>query len=380
MRKETKNLFRFLCFALAFLIIFSAIADLFTPKGDEWSNFRGFYSEERDSLDVIYIGASVCITSWMPYEAWHSSGITSYAFGKSSLMSFAYKPIIKEALRYQKPQLLIIDVRPLVYTYLEDDNRDEVFSTVSLINCLRPYSIERIPLAEKAYGIYKENIKTGGETGNESFASMLIDIIRYHGNWIVFNKSYIYDHQSDLPQNYSKGFLEVPQYSNQSLSGNSGVSISVPVNSRAEAELIELLDYLNDTGLNALFVVTPYNESGDDKAQYNYLSDIIESRGFSFVDFNDFNAEIGIDGGTDFYNENHMNVFGAEKYTAYLTEYLLANYSINTDHDDEVDYAWSSGYGLWAEKKSALEQKVTAMINSADNPDGGAATEGDNGE
>ena len=59
MRTQTKNLFKFLCFGLTFLIIFFAISDLFTVKSEEWSNFGSFYSEKHDSLDVVYLGGSV---------------------------------------------------------------------------------------------------------------------------------------------------------------------------------------------------------------------------------------------------------------------------------------------------------------------------------
>jgi hypothetical protein len=361
MRTQTKNFFKLLCFGLAFLIIFFAISDLFTVKSEEWSNFRGFYSEERDSLDVVYLGGSVCITSWVPYEAWHDSGITSYALGRSSFMSFAYKPVIKEMLRYQKPQLLIIDARPFVYSYLEGDP-DEVYGTVALINCLKSYSVERVPLAEKAYSIYNEKVKSSGEGGNETFASMLFDIVRYHGNWPEFDTSYIPSLKSDLPQNYSKGFKAVQAYSKQSLNDNTGVNILTPVNSQAEADLIDLLDYLNDNEINALFVVAPYNVDSNVKSQFNYISNIIESRGYSFVDFNDLNAEMGIDGSTEFYDENHMTIFGAEKYTAYLTKYLLDNYNLKTDHSSKVESDWNNGYEIWTEQRETLEQDVAGII------------------
>ena len=358
---KMKNLVRFLCFVLAFLVMLFAISDLLMAKSVEWSNFRGFYSEKRDSLDVVYLGGSVCITSWMPYEAWHDSGITSYAFGRSSFMSFAYKPVIKEVLHYQKPQLLIIDARPFVYSYLEDDN-GEVYATIALINCLKPYSVERVPLALKAYSIYNEKVKSSGEEENETFASMLLDIVRYHDNWRRFNDSYISALRSELTQNYSKGFEEIREYSRQRLSNSTAVNISTPVNSRAEEDLIDLLDYLNDIGMDALFVISPFNEDSETKSQFNYLSDIIGSYGYSFVDFNDLNAEMGIDGSTEFYNENHMNIFGAEKYTAYLTKYLLDNYNLKTDHSSKVESDWNNGYDIWTEQREALEQDVAEII------------------
>jgi len=368
MKAKTRNLIRFICFVLILMLLYSSVSCLFIPKDDEWKNFRGLYAESRDSLDIIYLGGSVCIVSWMPYESWSESGLTSYAFGKSNFPSFAYEPVIKEALSRQSPQLLIIDARPFVYTYTE--LHDDVLSAVPLISCLKTFSPNRPPIARICYDIYSNEVAEGDrETSFETFASIFFDIVRYHINWSSLDSSFFPNVENSLPCNYSKGFLEVARHKALTLRDNSGVISSKAVNPRAESDLTALLDYLDRIGMDALFVVAPYDERAGEKAQYNYLAGIIEDRGQRFVDFNDFTDEIGIDSSTDFYNANHLSVFGAEKYTAYLSGYIKENYSIQSVHSDAVISSWERGYPLWSERLSALKGSVAVLIAEEDKGD-----------
>ncbi len=52
--------------------------------------------------DFMYLGSSACYMSWMPYDAWAQSGLTSYTFAMSSLPS--YGAHAQEARRMQQPQ------------------------------------------------------------------------------------------------------------------------------------------------------------------------------------------------------------------------------------------------------------------------------------
>ena len=44
-----------------------------------------------------------------------------------------------------------------------------------------------------------------------------------------------------------------------------------------------------------------------------------------FLDLHDHLSEIAIDQDRDFYNEGHLNIFGAEKCTDFLAKYILQN-------------------------------------------------------
>ena len=76
---------------------------------------------------------------------------------------------------------------------------------------------------------------------------------------------------------------------------------------------------------------------------FNYLQGIVEKRGYRFVDCNEYVSQMGLDYVTDFFNENHVNIFGAEKYTDFLNQFILKNYTIPNRKNDE-NYSFMNTY------------------------------------
>lgn len=354
MNRRIKNILGFICFVLVFLVLFSAVSTMLILKDYQWKNFRGFYSEKRDSLDLLYIGGSACYMSWVPYTAWENAGYTSYALGVSSFRSFAYEPLVREVLSYQSPQLLVIDARPFVYTY--SDMSSAVTSGITFINSLKTCSTNRIPVAARCYDIYKQAAADGEWTkAEETFGSILFEIERFHNLWHVMDRSYFPPDRDEPQYNYSKGFYGVNESNKQILTDNSGIKSVSETDAKALSDLTALLDYLDKKNVDALFVVAPSTETVQQKEEYNYLASVIEARGYDFVDFNDHAQEMKLDGATDFWNGNHLNIYGAEKYTAYLTGYIEQNYSLTAEHQAGTDRAWTSGCAAWNEIAPAIK-------------------------
>lgn len=114
--KKSSILIRCTLFALIFACLFIGTSYVLRPAGPEEISTKSFLCREKNTLDVLYIGGSVCIVNWMPYEAWKEQGLVSFAYGKSTLYSMNVLPMVKEAMKYQSPKLLIIDLRPFQYT------------------------------------------------------------------------------------------------------------------------------------------------------------------------------------------------------------------------------------------------------------------------
>lgn len=355
MSKGLKNALRLVCFLLVFLVLYSCVATLLVAKNYQWENFRGLYSERRDSLDFMYLGSSACYMSWMPYDAWAQSGLTSYTFAMSSLPSYAYVPMLKEAGRMQQPQLFIIDVRPFVQSYVKPDLSD-VTSGITVINAMKTFSPNRLPLAARCYELYSDKVAAGQvESQGETFASFLFDIIRYHVTWRELDKSYFPKASVDLPYNCSKGYYGTDLCEVFELTNNSAVTSTLAIHPDAQADLESVLDQLDKTGAQALFVNAPSGESVEEKQKYNYIARLVGERGYSFVDFNDLIDDMGIDAGTDFYNRNHLNIYGSEKYTAYLMNYILENYELSPRHSQKAEADWCEGYSVWLNIKDNIK-------------------------
>ena len=80
-----------------------------------------------------------------------------------------------------------------------------------------------------------------------------------------------------------------------------------------------------------------------------------KERGLEFVDLNCDLDRIGIDWKNDFYDKgDHVNVFGAEKITAYLGEYVLNEFDLE-------DHRGDPAYQLWDEMIAKYEQELIDM-------------------
>ena len=124
----------------------------------------------------------------------------------------------------------------------------------------------------------------------------------------------------------------------------------------------KLLTYCQDEQLKVLFVVCPYYVTREDQAKYNTIGDIVESYGFDYLNANEHYADMGIDFGSDFYNRNHVNLFGAAKYTAFLENYLVQHYKL-PDHREDVAYAsWDMDYQRFVQEEAAHAATVQSKM------------------
>ncbi|MCR5420875.1 MAG: hypothetical protein K6E98_07715 [Lachnospiraceae bacterium] len=82
-------------------------------KNSRWpttSSYNQFYRMEKDSIDVLFLGSSVVVNSFIPQEIYNDYGIRSYNLGSEQQSLFISYYWLKEALRYQKPKVVVLDV------------------------------------------------------------------------------------------------------------------------------------------------------------------------------------------------------------------------------------------------------------------------------
>lgn len=341
-------------FLLIFVFVFIGVSYALRPLGAEEISFKSFYAEDKKTLDVVYIGGSVCVVDWMPYTAWSEQGITSYALGKSTLYSFNVLPLVKEALTRQSPELLIIDLRPFEYTGTEREVYK--YNFLRLASAMPATSPNRLKILQNGlkYSVDLDETDTA--------LSFYIDLIRYHSLWEDVNLLSLEYALPGLYSNNTKGFVFISKYMRIELNDNSDDKEETPCPAVTEEDLNELMAFLKGKGLDALFVVAPYKESAEQREQYNYLAKKITDNGFQYLNSNDYYREMGIDGTREFYNEDHPNIFGAEKYTAFLSQYIDQLYDLPDRRGDEKYAKWEEGYGNWIDQSDKVKEEVEELI------------------
>ena len=112
-------------FLLLAFIIFVTMQWVFMPKNcwpDSWqhtSTLVNFYEMERDSVDVLFLGSSHAMASFIPQDLYDQYGIRSYNLGtpeQSLLISYYW---LKEALQYQHPSVVVLETL-MCYKYCDE--------------------------------------------------------------------------------------------------------------------------------------------------------------------------------------------------------------------------------------------------------------------
>lgn len=339
-----------LLFIVIFLAILVPVSYMVRTNGDVKDRFAGFYAEKKDSLDVVMIGSSPVFPYYAAPKLWGETGIAMYPLSSNVQRPAAMRYLVDEAEKTQSPSLYIFEMR--MFTMEEKGLMDNMAYTRGVTDNLR-YS----PLRVKAIrGLVPEDDEEGR-------LSYYFDIMKYHTNWKMLVLPSEWANMFYSNSHPLKGYTfrdEVGPQPRPACGGDKGI-LAMP--KEQEAYLRELIACLQEGKKAALFIVSPYGESPKEQRMFNYMREIIEQSGYSFLNMNDYYDEIGIVFEEDFADYgSHTNAVGAEKCTDFLEKYLQANYAL-PDHRGDASYAsWDNSYTLWQTRQNEAVETVRERI------------------
>lgn len=290
---------------------------------------KGFFLEDADSLDVVYLGASEVYSDIAPGYAYERDGITSYLFATQANTILNYKSQLKNILSRQKNALIVIELNGALY------DEDELTKEANLRNYSdhAPLDFDKVEYVAKNVG--------------ENQLEYLFPLLKYHGTWSdtehaggdeALYRRTVADNQS---RGYSclKGVLNWPlRFKSPTPSLNSTLPDSAnkkqPLADTAEKSLRELLEYCKSEGLgNVVFARFPHivtERTYDRFERNNTVGEIVAEYGYDYLNFERDFAATGLDEDADFYNLDHLNVYGQQRFTAFLTDYLKEHYALES--------------------------------------------------
>ena len=324
-------------FLLIFVLIFNYVQDLVIDRGEiNYQNITGFYAEKENSLDAVYIGSSNCFVYWNSAFAWEEYGLCIYPFASNSQSFFSTEYLIKEAVKYQKDALFIVNINTLT-------KGDVKMTSIYNLTTSMPFSLNKLAL-----------IRHLTKTGDYSFSDSLeyyFPIIRYHNRITELEEN---DFGMEL--NGYKGSSVYSPYLNRSEDISKKYIITDNTSELTDKVLKvvdSMLDFCDEKELNVLFITVPQAKSKGLVTRYNALNELLESRGYPVLSLIDKVDEIGLDTKIDFYNEAHTNIHGSAKFTYYLSEYLIENYGFKDKRENEEYKDWQTAYELYMKRAGA---------------------------
>lgn len=317
---------KIICLLLAFFVTAGVLQEFVLCHADHnRQRLKAFYLEDDNSLDVVFMGASEAYSDIAPGHIYDKYHLTSYIFATQSNSILNYKAQLKNILSKQNPGLVVIELNGALY----DDNDNETTKESNLRN----YA-DNVPLDPVKVEWLAENI------GADSL-EYVFPLMKYHGVWQDFPNDMTYQKTvwEDKLRGYCylKGMLnEATIFQSTQRSMNDSLAQSAnskqPLGVLEEQTLRELLQFCRDENLtNVVFVRFPHIVVRRTWARFeraNTVGDIVREYGFDFLNFEQTYDQTDLDEKTDFYNLDHLNVYGQKKFSDYLIETLQSRYQL----------------------------------------------------
>lgn len=339
MQKAVRWAFATFFFLFCGLFLYTEISEVLRSKtGAESDMVHSFYSLERDTVDVLCLGSSHGYSSFQSNVLWDEFGITSYVMCsyRQTVASSYY--LLKEALRYQKPKVVLFES---YFVRIKKKYAQDSFLRLTF---------DGTRLGPVKYEMIEDFL---GNRGLKDKLSYYIPFIKYHSRWSDlkdwdFNKK-PYLHGSILDN------VTVP-------AEDPGIPEEIDeIPETSEEYLEKIRELCLENGIQLIVYAAPYGVE-DDYETYaqgqrvnNGLEAYLEERDVPFFYYQK-TGEAGIDFSTDFRDNTHMNFSGAQKITRHLGHYLEGRYGLE-DHRGE------EGYQTWEEDFRKYERDVDLMLS-----------------
>ncbi len=297
---------------------------------------KGFYLEDKNSLDVVIIGASEVYADYSACHAYEKFGFTSYPMATQSNLVCNYKHQLKEIRKHQNPKLILVEVNGALY------GNDEKFGDGPNF---RNYA-DHVPLTFDKLELINQNAP-------DDKLEYILPIIKYHSVWedfpdgLGYNVELIRDRFRGHTylrgtKTKSRAFKPTAKVYNEQLVNDETRKDLSPL---SEKYLIEFLEYCKEENIeNIAFVRFPHIIVNSTVARYyrgNTLGDIIEEYGYDYINCEKDFFDIGFDINKDFYDVEHLNVNGQRKFTEYLGNIIQNEYGVTpTDLTPEQKSEW----------------------------------------
>lgn len=317
-----KKVCRIVGFLLILTVVMLKVNDVVAFKyTDGVTQMEEFYNQEKGSVDVLVLGSSHAFVNVNPAMLEEEFGIRAYDLCGSMQPMWNTYYYFKEALKYQTPQLVVLDVYRLVEAF--------------------PYSKES-KIVKNTYGMKFSQNKY--ESIKESLAPEdmgdvwlhMAEFPSYHSRYVDLTKA-DFDRGLLIGEDY-RGAHPVTEVATMERPEVSHVTETMEIEPKTMEYFEKILMLAGEHEIPVLLINAPYIVQEDDKKVFNTLEDYLETQKIyehvAYVDFNEMYDEMEIDFATDFADYNHLNVNGLPKFNRALGSYIKENYYVR-DHRKE---------------------------------------------
>lgn len=284
----------------------------------------GFENEPENSFNLIGVGSSHMYCTLSPVYLYERTGVRSYVYATQQQPPIASYYYIKNAFKRQNPDVIILEGLMFVY---DNTNISEGVAHDAIDPF--PMSLNKIKM------IYEMN----QEDKKENY---YFNLLKYHTRWKELRSSdFSFDYRNHTDPFHGYVFLtESSENHLTEISSYDDVEYLTTMGSNLEI-LMRIKQLVEENGSKLLVLLAPTLMDDQIKSGFKTLHNFAKENNIDILDLNTVYNELGMDGMIDYYDSGHLNVYGAEKVTDYLANYIQKNYNIT--YRDVDDYSqWES--------------------------------------
>ena len=257
--------------------------------------------------------------------------------------------MIEEAEKYQNPSLYIIDLTLATRTM---DTYDEYGMR---------RTIDSMKFSKNRIDAINEMLSYRPDISKDKYINYYFSFLFYHNKWNDIKRTNITNEKW-----FYKGYQFFEDYTTANPQERYNWSEDViELQEENKKILYDLIDYIKSNNINnVLFVIPVRSFEKKENERLNRVVEILQDNNLDVINFNTLEDFDDIDFAKDFYNSVHFNVYGATKYTLYLSKYLNENYELKNHKGSENYNSWDNEYQQFKNKyRNSTNQDFEELIN-----------------
>lgn len=336
-KKKEYIIFRrvlFLIITIAIIIHVAVIFERKTILGD-WNysiKVGGFKNEPENSFDVVGVGSSHMYCTLNPVYLYEQTGLRSYVLATQQQPPIASYYYIKEMFETQKPDVLIIE------GFMFTTNNEKINEGVAH-DAIDPFpnTINKLQMIQRM----------NQEDAKENY---YLNFLKYHSRWKelqYYDFSTDYRNETDPYHGYvfltkaeSVDFFHI-SYEDSDCAELSEENMNI---------LMDIQKLADENGSTLVILIAPFSYNDSLKASLKSIHIFASQHNIPIIDMNLENRKLDFCDTTDFYDNGHLNVYGAEKATAYLGNYIMENYTVTQKNANDANL-WAADIEIYNQRK-----------------------------
>lgn len=339
MKKDNKFIGYYILTIILFLVCITTISKIVERK-DSYIKYSSFFEQEAD-FDVLFMGSSHVVNGILPMELWDDYGIVSYNMGGHGNRLPTTYVVLKEALMYTNPKLVVLDCYNLTSDRMYSDSMEHVH-----------LSLDSFPLTySKVRGVYElfGDYKLGAE--------FLWDFVTYHNRWDSLTMDDFLPQPS--PEKGAETKIGVATPNEVSIISS---DIKFEGNTNGIKYLKKIIELCQEKNIEIVLAYLPFPANEEEQAAANRVADIANEYHVPYLNF--LNIEDLVNYDTDCVDSSsHLNPSGAKKVTDYFGQYIASNYSFSNKHNVPAYQSWHDDYLKYIDYKISLLKKEALLNN-----------------